>query len=71
MEYLLGLLIPIAALSIPVTAIVLSHKRKSQNNKLKELELQREILQLEIDKQNNTIRLLENESHKLDKIIDG
>ena len=43
MEYLLGLLIPLAVLSIPVTAIALSYKQKAQKNRIKELELQKEI----------------------------
>ncbi|MDR3019637.1 MAG: hypothetical protein LBU66_01895, partial [Treponema sp.] len=66
---LIGVLIPLTALSIPIVALVLSHRRKTQNNKIKELELQREILHLEVDKQNGKIKLLEEENKKYDKII--
>ena len=65
MDYF-GIFIPFVALSIPIVAIVLSYKQKAQRNKTKELELQKEILQLEIEKQNGTIRLLEEENKKLD-----
>jgi hypothetical protein len=66
---LIGVLIPLTALSIPIVALVLSHRRKTQNNKIKELELQKEILHLEVDKQNGKIKLLEEENKKYDKII--
>ncbi|MCL1958825.1 MAG: hypothetical protein FWF68_04420 [Spirochaetes bacterium] len=64
------MLVPIVALSIPITAIVLSYKQKTQKNKLREMELQKEILKLEIEKQNRTIELLEKENKKLDRIMD-
>ncbi|MCL2209651.1 MAG: hypothetical protein FWC19_06185 [Treponema sp.] len=65
----LPLIIPIFALSIPIIAIILSFKQKTQNNKIRELELQKEILELEIKKQNISIKLLEEENKKLDKIV--
>ena len=64
-------LIPLVALSIPIVAIVLSYKQKAQNGKIKEMELQKEILELEIAKQNASIKLLEEENKKYDKILDG
>ena len=64
-----GMLIPFVALSIPIVAIVLSYRLKSQNTRIRELELQKEILQLEIEKQNGAIRLLEEENKKYDRII--
>ena len=68
--HLLGpILVPLAALSIPIIAIVLSHNRKTQNTKIKELELKKEILRLEIEKQNGMVKLLEEENKKYDKII--
>jgi len=70
MYQLIRLLVPIVALSIPITAIVLSYKQKTQKNKLREMELQKEILKLEIEKQNRTIELLEKENKKLDRIMD-
>ena len=65
----LGILIPFVALSIPILAIVFSYKQKSQTTKIKELELKKEILQLEIEKQNGNIKLLEEENKKYDRII--
>jgi hypothetical protein len=61
--------IPILALSIPIIAIILHHLRKTQTMKIKEFELQKEILELEVEKQNSRIKLLEEENKKLDKII--
>ena len=66
-----ALLIPMLALSIPIIAIVLKHKQNTQNNKIREMELQKEILELELEKQNSKIRLLEEESKNLDKIINS
>ncbi len=68
MEFV-ALLIPITTLSIPIVAIILSHKRKTQDNRIIEFKLQKEILELEIEKQNSKIRLLEEENKKLDKLI--
>jgi hypothetical protein len=68
LEYI-GILIPFVALSIPIVAIILSHREKTQKNKIKELELQREILSLEIEKQNSKIKLLEKENKEYDKMI--
>ena len=62
-------LTPIMASAIPILAIVLSHNRRTQDNKIKELELQKEILRLEIEKQNGMVKLLEEENKKYDKII--
>ena len=69
MNYL-GILIPFVTLSIPILAIVLSFRHKEHKNKLRELELQKEILELEVKKQDGKIKLLEEENKKLDKIID-
>jgi len=65
----IAILIPFVALSIPIIAIILSHKQRTQKDKLKELELQKEILSLEVEKQNGKIKLLEAENSKYDKII--
>jgi hypothetical protein len=64
-----ALFVPIVALSIPIVAIALSYRQKAQKNKIKELELQKEILELEIEKQNGKVKLLQEESKKYDKII--
>jgi len=66
----IGILIPFVALAIPIVAIVLSYRQKSQKDKIREMELQKEILELEISKQNASIKLLEEENKKYDKIID-
>ena len=65
----IAVLIPFAVISIPIIAIIFEHIQKSQKNKIKELEVRKEILKLEIDKQNGEIKLLEEENKKLDKII--
>jgi hypothetical protein len=65
----IGVLIPFVALSIPIVAITLSYRQKTQKNRIRELELQKEILGLEIKKQNSKIKLLEEENKKYDKII--
>jgi hypothetical protein len=62
-------LVPLVALSIPIIAIVLSHNRKTQDTRIKEMELQKEILKLEIEKQNGMVKMLEEENKKYDKII--
>ena len=66
---MIGILIPIMALSIPIVAIVLGYKHKSHTSIIRELELKKEILELEIEKQNGNIRLLEEENKKYDRII--
>ncbi|MCL2093868.1 MAG: hypothetical protein FWH12_06705 [Treponema sp.] len=63
------IIIPLTALSIPILAILLGHFGKSQKNKQRELELKKEVLLLEIEKQKNEIFLLEEENKKMDKII--
>jgi len=65
----IGVFIPFAALSIPIIAIIFSHKRKSQDFKIRELELKKELLELEIKKQDSRIKMLEAENRNLDKII--
>jgi hypothetical protein len=65
----IGILIPFVALSIPILAIVLSFREKTQKNKIKELALQKEILMLEIEKQNGKVKLLEEENKKYDILL--
>ena len=65
----IAVFIPFVALSIPIVAIVLSFRQSANKNKLKELELQKEILELEVQKQNGKIKLLELENINLDKVI--
>jgi hypothetical protein len=67
----LGLLVPLTALSIPIIAIVLSYRQKTRDKKMREMELQKDILRLEIEKQDGRIKLLEEENKKYDRIIEG
>jgi uncharacterized membrane protein YkgB len=52
-------------------AIFFSFLYKITKNKheLKKMQYQKQILELEVEKQNNQIKLLEEENRKLDKII--
>jgi hypothetical protein len=68
LEYI-GIFIPFVALSIPIVAIILSYRQKTEKNKIRELEIQKEILALEDEKQNGHIKLLEEENKKYDKMI--
>jgi hypothetical protein len=65
----IGIFIPFVALSIPIVALTLSYRQKTQKNKIRELELQKEILELEIEKQDSKVKLLEEENKKYDKIL--
>jgi hypothetical protein len=69
MGYFLGFIAVTGAFAIPIVAIILSHKGKTQKNKIRELELHKEILELELKKQDASIKLLEEENRKYDKII--
>ena len=71
MGYLLGLIIPMMVLSIPILAITLTHRRKGQKDRLRELELKKEIMQLEIENMNSKTKLLEEENKKLDRLINS
>ena len=52
-------------------AILFSFLYKTTKNKheLKKMQYQKEILELEVEKQNNQIKILEEENKKLDQII--
>ena len=65
----IAILIPFVALSIPIVAIVLSYRQSAHKNRIKELLLQKEILELEIKKQDGNIKLLEEENQKYDRLI--
>jgi hypothetical protein len=45
------------------------YKITKDKHELKKMKYQKEILELEVEKQNNQIKLLEEENRKLDKII--
>ena len=61
--------IPLGVIAIPIIAIISEHILKTQKNKIKELEIKKEMMQLEVEKQNGAIKLLEEENKKLDRII--
>ena len=63
------IIVPLAALAIPIIAIILGHRSSGQKTKIRELELKKEIMELEIKKQDSTIKLLEEENKKFDRII--
>jgi hypothetical protein len=69
MGYFLGFIAVTGAFAIPIVAIALSHRGKFQKGRIRELELQKEILELELKKQDGSIKLLEEENKKYDKII--
>ena len=45
------------------------YKITKNKNELKKMQYQKEILELEVEKQNNQIKILEEENKKLDRII--
>ena len=69
MQYLIGLIAVSGTIAIPILAIALAHRGKFQKDRIRELELQKEIMELEIKKQDTNIKLLEEENKKYDIII--
>jgi hypothetical protein len=65
--------IAILSLFVGLPAIVLTFIQKNIKNKreneIEKIKYQKEILELEIEKENKHIKLLEEENKKLDKII--
>jgi hypothetical protein len=66
-------IIAILSLFVGFPAIVFTFLHKNAKNKreIEKLKYQKEILELEIEKENKQIKLLEEENKKLDKIING
>ena len=64
-------LVPLAALTIPIIAIITKHKQNTQSSRIRELELKKEMMELELKTQNSKIKLLEEENKNLDKIINN
>jgi Na+-translocating ferredoxin:NAD+ oxidoreductase RnfG subunit len=66
-------IVAILSLFVITPGIVFLFTYKNQKSKieLKKLEQQKEILKLEIEKQNNHIKLLEEENKKYDRIINA
>ena len=64
-------IVAILSTLVAAPAILFSFIYKVTKNKheLKKMQYQKEILELEVEKQNNQIKLLEEENKKLDKII--
>jgi chaperonin cofactor prefoldin len=64
-------IVAILSLFVVLPGIIFSfiHHAKKQKVEVEKLKYQKEILELEVQKQNNQIKLLEEESKKLDKII--
>ena len=59
----------IFTLALVTVGLVFSYKGIKQKNKIKELELQKEILELEAEKYNVKLKMLEEENKKYDRII--
>jgi len=53
----------------PAVLFSFIYKITKNKHELKKMQYQKEILELEVEKQNNQIKLLEEENKKLDKII--
>jgi hypothetical protein len=69
-KYMEGLLAILSIFVIlPGMILTFAYRNKKNKNELKKLEYEREILQLEMEKDNLRIKLLEEENKKLDKII--
>jgi hypothetical protein len=66
-------IIAIVSTLVIIPSIALSFVYKIIKNKhdLKKMQYQKEILELEVEKQNNHIKLLEEENKKYDKIINS
>ena len=69
MQYLIGLIAVAGTIAIPIVAIALSYKGRTQKDRIRELELRKEIMELEIKKQDTNIKLLEEENKKYDRLI--
>jgi cell shape-determining protein MreC len=54
---------------LPGMIFAFAYKNKKNKNELKKIEYEKEILQLEMEKDNLRIKLLEEENKRLDKII--
>ncbi|MDR3276366.1 MAG: hypothetical protein LBT11_04010 [Treponema sp.] len=72
----MGVLIAIVAIVsaviiLPGMGILYSHRKNKDKTEIRKLELQKEILELEIEKQARQINLLEKENEKYDKILEG
>jgi hypothetical protein len=58
-------------LLVPLASAIVMYKMKKAEEDTKRLHAQKEILELEIEKQRNQLKLLEAENRNLDKLIDG
>jgi hypothetical protein len=55
----------------PALVFLFIYKVAKNKQEIKKLQYQKEILALEVEKQNNQLKLLEEENKKYDKIING
>ena len=56
---------------VSVTAIVYEYKIKKDKTEVKKLQLEKEILQLEITKQDNQLSILQADTKHMNNIIDN
>lgn len=68
---MLWILILLSGTFLGFMSMFFHHKEQVQKNRLKELELKNKTLELEIEKQHEQIKLLEEENRKYDAIING
>ncbi|MDR1249979.1 MAG: hypothetical protein LBK63_11830 [Treponema sp.] len=57
-------------LVVPLAMAIVMYKMKKNEEDTKRLHAQKEILELEIEKQRNQLKLLETENRNLDKAIE-
>ena len=69
MDTFMEFFIPIFTLALVAAGLVFSYKGIKQRNRIKEMELQKEILELEAEKDSVKLKLLEEENRKYDRII--
>jgi large-conductance mechanosensitive channel len=56
---------------VPAVVFTFVYKVKKHEEDTKKLQIQKEILELEVEKQRDHLKLLEEENKKLDRVIDG
>ena len=61
--------VSVVSVCIALPGVIFSFITKNRKIGLEKMKYQKEILELEIEKQKNQIKLLEEENKKLDKII--
>jgi hypothetical protein len=66
---LMGIIVTIMALGLSGMALLLIHKWVKDDNEMKKIKMQKEVSELEIEKMDKKIKLLEEENKRYDRII--